>query len=111
MAVAVAHPPRPLKGSRQADFYPPIPEAGPSLSACDSAFQLQEYIAMLIRHNPHDVEKIVNIPSNARVVNSEERNDETGDKDGKTEVVVDEACWIYEHLRCVRVRLILFVLY
>ena len=55
---------------------------------------------MLIRHNPHDVEKIVNIPENARVINSDDRNDDIGDKDAKGEVVVDEACWIYEHLRC-----------
>ena len=56
----------------------------------------------------------MNIPENARVINSDDRNDDIGDKDAKGEVVVDEACWIYEHLRyalptnCTRTLIIFF---
>jgi hypothetical protein len=58
----------------------------PPLSTLDSAFQLQEYISLLIRLDPHDVDRIVAVP------------DKSTAEDG-TEVVVDEACWIYEQLR------------
>lgn len=90
---------RPLRGSRLSSFYPPIPAEGPSLSDLDSAFQLQEYISLLIRKNPHDVEAIVSLPG--KVKGKGDNEDTSNDKDGKGEVQVDEACWIYEHLRCV----------
>ncbi|KZV82977.1 Mob1/phocein [Exidia glandulosa HHB12029] len=77
-AAAVA---RPQRGERFASFFPPVPEPVPSVFNIESAFQLQEYIALLIRHDVHDVDKIVSVPASV---------------DDKT---VDEACWIYEHLR------------
>lgn len=98
--MVVAPPPRrPLRGSRLSSFYPPIPAEGPSLSDLDSAFQLQEYISLLIRKNPHDVETIVSLPG--KVKGKGENDESSSEKDGKGEVFVDEACWIYEHLRCV----------
>ena len=51
---------RPLKGSRISSFYPV--KSLPPLSALDSAFQLQEYISLLIRLDVHDVERIVSVP-------------------------------------------------
>ncbi|KAL5637528.1 hypothetical protein ACGC1H_004073 [Rhizoctonia solani] len=48
----------------------------------DSAFQSQEYIAQLIRQDPHDVQKIVNPPK---------------PEDEKSSV--DDGCWLYEQLR------------
>jgi hypothetical protein len=82
---------RPVKGSRISSFYPV--KSIPPLASLDSAFQLQEYISILIRHDIHDVDSIVTIPETSK----EGLEDE---KDGR-EVNVDEACWIYEQLRCV----------
>ncbi|ETW76028.1 hypothetical protein HETIRDRAFT_329756, partial [Heterobasidion irregulare TC 32-1] len=72
---------RPLKGSRRSHFYPD--KSLPSLSSLDSAFQLQEYISLLIRLDVHDVEAIVS----------------EGEKESKNDFAVDKACWIYEQLR------------
>ena len=82
---------RPLKGSRISSFYPV--KAVPPLSSLESAFQLQEYISLLIRHDIHDVDAIVSIPDASRDGPEE-------DKEGR-DVTVDEACWIYEQLRYV----------
>ena len=96
---------RPLKGSRISTFYPV--KSLPSLSTLDSAFQLQEFISLTIRLNIHDVSAIISIPDsrpNAETGSDDNNlalNDEgDGDKDAKGEFAVDEACWIYEQLRC-----------
>ena len=99
MAVAIQ---RPLKGSRISSFYPV--KSLPPLSALDSAFQLQEYISLLIRLDVHDVEKIVSIPGKgpAEPQESEAKPEEKeAEKEGTGSVNVDEACWVYEQLRCV----------
>ncbi len=97
---------RPLKGSRISTFYP-IKNL-PALSTLDSAFQLQEFISLTIRLNIHDVSAIVSIPDSRS--NAEGSSDDSssalvdepdGDRDGRNEFAVDEACWIYEQLRCV----------
>lgn len=51
---------RPLRGSRISTFYPV--KQLPSLASLDSAFQLQEYISLLIRLDIHDVEAITSVP-------------------------------------------------
>jgi hypothetical protein len=79
---------RPLRGSRQHDFYPFV--QSPSLRSLESAFQLQEYIALLIREDPHNISRIVSLPKSSRGNN--------GTDDDRDESV-DESCWIYEHLR------------
>lgn len=87
---------RPLKGSRLSSFYPV--KSLPALSSLDSAFQLQEYISLLIRLDVHDVERIVSIPGKS--TSAQDASDEKDtDKDTKGDVTVDEACWIYEQLR------------
>lgn len=91
---------RPLRGSRISSFYP-IKNL-PSLSSLDSAFQLQEYISLLIRLDVHDVDAIVTLPGStkdtSKAKESEERAEEKeGEK--KSDITVDEACWIYEQLR------------
>ena len=95
---------RPLKGSRLSSFYPV--KSLPSLSSLDSAFQLQEYISLLIRLDVHDVQRIVSLPgksSNTQDAGTpleELKNEEKeSDKEGKGDVTVDEPCWIYEQLR------------
>ncbi|KAI0635288.1 Mob1/phocein [Trametes polyzona] len=92
---------RPLKGSRISSFYPV--KTLPPISALDSAFQLQEYISLLIRLDVHDVEKIVSIPGkdqNEPADGSTAKGDEKEtDKDAAGGVNVDPACWVYEHLR------------
>jgi hypothetical protein len=96
---------RPLKGSRISTFYPV--KTLPALSTLDSAFQLQEFISLTIRLNIHDVSAIISIPDSRS--NTESSSDDSnsalsdegdGDKDAKGEFAVDEACWIYEQLRC-----------
>jgi hypothetical protein len=94
---------RPLRGSRLASFYTSDTEADPvappSLSTLDSAFQLQEYISAVVRLNPHNIERIVKVPgANASANGEEKEKDAVGDDE---RVSVDEACWIYEQLRCV----------
>lgn len=92
---------RPLRGSRIASFYPV--KSLPALSSLDSAFQLQEYISLLIRLDVHDVETIVSIPgkssSNGQQGDAGGESDNGEDAKGKAEVMVDKACWIYEQLR------------
>ncbi|KAF9457672.1 hypothetical protein BDZ94DRAFT_1227476 [Collybia nuda] len=100
---------RPLRGSRISSFYPV--KNLPSLASLDSAFQLQEYISLLIRLDVHDVEAIVSLPgkSSGKEKEKEKEDEATGDeksteekdgeKDRKSDVAVDEACWIYEQLR------------
>ncbi|KAJ7637303.1 mps one binder kinase activator-like 4 [Mycena polygramma] len=87
---------RPLRGSRISTFYPV--KTLPSLSSLDSAFQLQEYISLLIRLDVHDVDAIVSIPGRGKQKEKEKEAEEDG-KDRKAEVNVDEACWKYEQLR------------
>ena len=100
--MVVAQPPlRPLRGSRISSFYLTVPAEGPSLIDLDSAFQLQEYISLLIRKNPHDVEAIVTRPG--RPQGKVDTEDAPMEKDGKIDVFVDRNCWIYEHLRCVHI--------
>ncbi|KAK7436033.1 hypothetical protein VKT23_019335 [Stygiomarasmius scandens] len=106
---------RPLRGSRISSFYPI--KSLPSLSSLDSAFQLQEYISLLIRLDVHDVEAIVSIPGTgsgkgkspegAALSEEKEKANETSaegsegaEKEKKNDVVtVDEPCWVYEQLR------------
>ena len=95
---------RPLRGSRISSFYPV--KSLPSLSSLDSAFQLQEYISLLIRLDVHDVNTIVAVPGKkekneleGEELKGEERETEK-EKEHKREIAVDEACWIYEQLRC-----------
>jgi hypothetical protein len=108
MAVVVQ---RPLRGSRISSFYPV--KSLPSLSSLDSAFQLQEYISLLIRLDVHDVNTIVSVPG--RTNDKEKNENDTGEelkgeeketeKERRSEIAVDEACWIYEQLRYVAIEL------
>ncbi|KAF9442891.1 Mob1/phocein, partial [Macrolepiota fuliginosa MF-IS2] len=104
---------RPLRGSRISTFYPV--KSLPALSSLDSAFQLQEYISLLIRLDVHDVETITSLPGGVKDAKEREpkedfdqeaRGDGGEDKEAEGEkekdekdVTVDEACWIYEQLR------------
>jgi hypothetical protein len=92
---------RPLRGSRISTFYPV--KNLPSLSSLDSAFQLQEYISLLIRLDVHDVDAIVSVPGRTTKQKAKGKEKEVDDDDDnkKAEVTVDEACWKYEQLRCV----------
>jgi hypothetical protein len=94
---------RPLRGSRISTFYP-IKKL-PSLASLDSAFQLQEYISLLIRLDVHDVDAIISLPgSSSKGGNVDDQGDgKIGHNESekrKNEVTVDEACWVYEQLRC-----------
>ncbi len=102
---------RPLRGSRISSFYPV--KSLPALSSLDSAFQLQEYISLLIRLDVHDVDRIISLPGtnkdskeketkegDQQVKTDEEGKDVEGEKDkDEKDITVDEACWIYEQLR------------
>ncbi|KIJ06401.1 hypothetical protein PAXINDRAFT_182696, partial [Paxillus involutus ATCC 200175] len=96
---------RPYRGSRVSSFY--SVKSLPPLSSLDSAFQLQEYISLLIRLDAHDVDTIIALPEKSSSKESDERpldspeNDSKKPDDGerKSEFSVDRACWIYEQLR------------
>jgi hypothetical protein len=94
MAVAVA---RPLRGSRYHDFYPIVSEL--SIPSLDSAFQLQEYIALLIREDPHDVQHIVSIPKTLSNEEGRGKDHDSNQQDEDRDENVDVNCWIYEQLR------------
>ncbi|KIJ63119.1 hypothetical protein HYDPIDRAFT_113683 [Hydnomerulius pinastri MD-312] len=103
--MATAAVQRPFRGSRVSTFYPV--KSLPPLSALESAFQLQEYISLLIRLDVHDVDTIVSLPGKPSSKDSDEKaldspeNDSRKPEDGerKSEFSVDRACWIYEQLR------------
>lgn len=97
---------RPYRGSRVSSFYPV--KSLPPLSSLDSAFQLQEYISLLIRLDVHDVDTIVSLPDRVAQKDQDESTDvsepdtkKSDDVDRKSDISVDRACWIYEHLRFV----------
>ena len=83
-----APPPAPHKHRvmRGARYSTEAPATLPPLFSLDSAFQLQEYIAQLVKFNPHDVDAIVSLPPNAT------SNEGSGGD-------VDLNCWIYEQIR------------
>ncbi|RXW21573.1 hypothetical protein EST38_g4266 [Candolleomyces aberdarensis] len=62
-----------------------------------SAFQLQEYISLLIRLDVHDVEAITSLPG--KDSDSSASEDQKEEKEGDKSVAVDKWCWIYEQLR------------
>lgn len=73
------------------------PAPSPSaLSAIDSPFQLQEYLAMLVRQNPHDVERIVALPPESEL---DPRAAEDATDDDPSLQPVDTDIWVYEQLR------------
>jgi hypothetical protein len=88
---------RPLRGSRISTFYPV--KTLPSLASLDSAFQLQEYISLLIRLDVHDVEAITSLPG--KDGDASASDDQKEEKEGDKSVSVDKWCWIYEQLRYV----------
>ncbi|AAW45931.1 hypothetical protein CNBJ2830 [Cryptococcus deneoformans B-3501A] len=62
---------------------PPTPSV-PPLSTLNGPFQLAEYLALKVKHDPHDVNGLVKVPAG------------DGSMDGKGP---DRDVWIYEHLR------------
>ena len=90
---------RPVKGARISSFYP-VHEL-PPIASLDSAFQLQEYISLLIRLNVHDVETIVSVPGKSGSHDREPSDGGSDKESAEKEVTVDESCWVYEQLRCV----------
>lgn len=79
----------------------PGPAASLSHAGGDSPFQLQEYLALLVRHDPHNVEAITSLPTEADIesLNADKgkRKDEPED-DGLFQNV-DTDVWVYEQLR------------
>lgn len=83
-------------------------EPGPSSSAGtggDSPFQLQEYLAMLVRRDPHAVETITSLPTEADIESltsfsdkGKSKDDSSADDDGIFQNV-DTDIWVYEQLR------------
>jgi hypothetical protein len=92
------------RGERLDDAFP-APITPPSLSKLDSAFQLQEYIALLVREDVHNVERIVSMPGKkvgaelATPVEAKPEAEGGGSSTSDEERAVDEGCWIYEQLR------------
>ncbi|KAL9938444.1 hypothetical protein V8E36_003067 [Tilletia maclaganii] len=84
------------------------PSSEPSLAAINSAFQVQEYISLLVRADPHDVARIVTIPEST-VANPDVFTGKGKGKDGDAADAlgsaggsgqhVDTDVWVYEQLR------------
>jgi hypothetical protein len=82
----------------------------PSLNQIDSPFQLQEYLAILVKHNPHDVDAIVRLPqasvASVDAFEGEMKGKETASDDDfmgnggeEDSQLVDTDVWVYEQLR------------
>lgn len=69
------------------------------MTSLDSAFQLQEYIALLVKADVHDVQRIVAIPTRRDEEASFSNDDEGAVASAEEEKAADEYCWIYEQLR------------
>ena len=97
MAVVIQ---RPLRGSRISLFYSIMNL--PSLSLLDSTFQLQECISLLIRLDIHSVDTIISVPGKTNKErdknDSELKGEEKEVEEPKSEIAVDEACWMYGQL-------------
>lgn len=100
------------RGTRLEDAYPNpfvAGHAGPDPSAflhsIESPFQVQEYIALLVRADPHDVDRIITLPSPSvpvsgtpAVTPGHQRNTST-DTLRTSGPLVPQEVWIYEQLR------------
>lgn len=100
------------KGQKWEDFQPPISSDIPCLQSIDSPFQLQEYLSLLIRLDPHNVQKIVALPDPSQeptktfteVNNAEKgkaRDCESAPFGSMEDEIspVDTDVWVYEQLR------------
>jgi hypothetical protein len=99
------------KGQKWEDFQPPPCNELPSIQAIDSPFQLQEYLSLVLRQDPHNVEQIVALPqpssgssdpfadtSSDKGKARESESNPFGSMDEEPQPV-DEDVWIYEQLR------------
>lgn len=84
---------------------PPHP-AVPALASLDGPFQLAEYLALVVRNDPHDLERLVKVPSSREGPASPPGS--AGNATGGGQAESDLVCpsrnntdpqWIYEHLR------------
>lgn len=74
--------------------------AGPSSAAGgESPFQLQEYLAMLVRRDPHAVEAITSLPTEADIEASDKGKSRDDSEDDGMLQNVDTDIWVYEQLR------------
>lgn len=64
------------------------------LESFTSAAAVQEYLAALVRRDPHEVEVLIKVPM-------QPGEEEGEDEEGRTAAVpaVEEGVWLYEHLR------------
>lgn len=78
-----------------------VPSPLPAITSLDSAFQLQEYISLLVKADVHDVHRIVALPTRRDDGSSTSSEEESGvsGASGDDEKAVDEYCWVYEQLR------------
>lgn len=94
-----------------------LAEIPPSVQSIDSPFQLQEYLSLLLHHDPHNVERVVQLPQAdlSRILAEEREGDGGAGSKGKERdtnsssaaaVAADEELhpidtdvWVYEQLR------------
>lgn len=102
------------KGQKLEDIQPPLPTSLPSLQTIDSPFQLQEYLALAIRLDAHNVDRIVALPQpsleqsksftdgfNSGPEKGKGRDGEASSFSSMDDEIqaVDTDVWIYEQLR------------
>ncbi|KDN44247.1 Mob1/phocein [Tilletiaria anomala UBC 951] len=105
--------PRIRKGQKIDEALAPLQALPPSVQYIESPFQLQEYLSLLLRQDPHDVDRIVSLPeADVSRMLAEERSSQMGKgKDanlagGVPAQLVDEELhpidtdvWVFEQLR------------
>lgn len=107
------------KGQKLEDIQAAVPAETPAIQQIDSPFQVQEYIALLVRQDPHNVERIVALPQSAASPIGSDPFSGSPESDGKgkgksmgsvssafgmheAEQSVDTDIWIFEQLRWVQ---------
>lgn len=89
------------------------PNAPPTLADIDSPFQVQEYLTTLVAQDPHNIQRLVEVPRWRRRGGSSNGSDSSADSsvhqqpeqddDDEEQTHVAKDIWLYEHLRYGRV--------
>lgn len=86
------------------------PNAPPTLSDIDSPFQVQEYLSTLVAQDPHNIQRLVEVPRWRRRDGSSNGSESSADAsvdrpelddDDEEQTHVAKDIWLYEHLRWV----------
>ena len=76
-----------------------------NISDINSPFEVQEYLTLLVAQDPHNVQRLVQLPEFKRNVedddNSQHRSAEPDVDDIEEQQHVERDVWLFEHLRSI----------